>query len=116
MYIVKKKSILFNQTIFLECLKKNFPLVFIYRIQGEVYLKTSYGEIYNLIFFLKNHTECLYSQLIDLSFIDYPERKYRFEIFYNLLSLFYNHRIIVTASIMETFTLKSIVSIFPNSN
>ncbi len=116
MYNIKKKNKLKTQELFLEKLKENFPLLLTYSIQGESYIKTTYGYVYNLIYFLKNHSETLYNQLIDLSFVDYPERKYRFEVFYNLLSLMYNNRIVVTASIMETFTLKSIVSIFPNAN
>ncbi len=116
MYYQKKKYNLKNQEFFLEKIKENFPLIFTYSIQGEMYIKTTYGQIFNLIYFLKNHSETLYKQLIDLSFVDYPERKYRFEIFYNLLSVLYNNRIVVTASLMETFTLKSIVSIFPNAN
>lgn len=114
--VAKQAIIKKEQEFFLEKLKQNFPLIFTYRIKGELYIKSRYTFLWNLIFFLKNHTETMYAQLIDLSLVDYSERKYRFEIFYNLLSLQYNNRITVTTSVMETINLKSIVSIFPNAN
>ena len=39
--------------------------------------------------FLKKHSFTLMSQLTDLSMVDYPERKARFELFYGLLSFKY---------------------------
>ncbi len=115
--LLNKKDIVKQEHYkFLENLSENFPLIYIYRVKGELYLKSKANAVWNLIFFLKHHTETLYAQLIDLSLVDYPERKYRFEIFYNLLSLQYNNRVVVTSSVMETMYLQSIVSIFPNAN
>ena len=51
--------------------------------------------------------------MIDLSMIDYPERKYRFEIFYLLLSLKYNTRFVVTTFTKEGTYLDSVTNIYP---
>lgn len=116
MLLNKKTTVKQEHQKFLETLSENFPLIFYYRVKGEIYIKSKYMFLWNLICFLKIHTETLYEQLIDLSLVDYSERKYRFEIFYNLLSLRYNNRVVVTASFMEMVNLKSIVSLFPNAN
>ena len=51
--------------------------------------------------------------MIDLSMIDYPERKYRFEIFYLLLSIKYNTRFVVTSYTKEGTYFDSISNIYP---
>jgi NADH-quinone oxidoreductase subunit C len=51
--------------------------------------------------------------MIDLSMIDYPERKDRFEIFYLLLSLKYNTRFVVTTFTKEGTYLDSVTNIYP---
>jgi NADH-quinone oxidoreductase subunit C len=57
----------------------------------------------------------LYQQLIDLSFVDYPERKLRFEIFYNLLSVRYNNRLTILSSLSEDTYMDSVTSIYPSA-
>lgn len=58
----------------------------------------------------------MFQQLIDISAVDYPERRYRFELFYNLLSLKYNNRITVTTAISEDVSVESVTSIYPAAN
>ena len=40
--------------------------------------------------FLRDDSNCLFKQLIDLCGADYPERNRRFDVVYNLLSLSHN--------------------------
>jgi len=61
------------------------------------------------------HTNTLCSQLIDLSMIDYPERKYRFEVFYLLLSLKYNNRFVVSTFTKEGTYLDSITNLYSSA-
>jgi NADH:ubiquinone oxidoreductase subunit C len=68
------------------------------------------------MFFLKHHTHTLFSQLIDLSFVDYPERKFRFEVFYLLLSIKYNTRYTITSFTREGAYFDSISNIYPGAN
>jgi NADH:ubiquinone oxidoreductase subunit C len=47
--------------------------------------------------------------------IDYPERKYRFEVFYLLLSLKYNNRFVVSTFIKEGTYLDSITNLYSSA-
>lgn len=39
MYLTKKINIKKEQEFFLKKLKENFPLLFVYRVKGDLYLK-----------------------------------------------------------------------------
>lgn len=111
------KEIFVNEQFkFLKTLTTYFPSILFYSVGGEFYIKVDPTQVWNLIFFLKNHSQSLYTQVIDISAIDSIERKNRFEVFYCLLSMTYNNRITVTTSIPEGVVLDSIVSIFPAAN
>jgi len=47
--------------------------------------------------------------------VDYPERKYRFEIFYLLLSIKYNNRFVVTSFVKEDSYIDSVTSIYSSA-
>ena len=57
----------------------------------------------------------MFEQLSDLTAIDYPERKKRFSIVYQFLSVKHNNRIRVLCSISENETVPSLAKIFPSS-
>jgi NADH/F420H2 dehydrogenase subunit C len=100
----------------LALISKLFPRVLYYTQGRDFYVKTYHVWLWKLLFFLKYHTNTLYVQLIDLSCVDYPERKFRFEIFYNLLSITYNSRLVVTTNVAEGVAVDSVISIFPVAN
>ena len=87
-----------------------------YTVNGIQFLKIKHQEIKNILFFLKLHTTLLFVQLVDLSFIDYFERKFRFELFFNLLSIQYNSRLIVNSTLEEEISVTSTTTIYPNAN
>lgn len=97
-------------------LSKFFPNILHYKLLNSVHFKVAPKDVWNFMFFLKNHTHTLFSQLIDLSFVDYPERKFRFEVFYLLLSLKYNTRYTVTSFTREGAYFDSISNIYPSAN
>jgi NADH:ubiquinone oxidoreductase subunit C len=66
--------------------------------------------------FLTYHTNSLYKAVPDLTAVDYPENKERFEVIYNLLSTTFHHRIRVKTLIDETTPLPSLVDIFQGVN
>ena len=92
---------------------KFFPNILHYTVLEKTHFKVAPKDIWNFLYFLKTHTKTLCSQMIDLSMIDYPERKYRFEIFYLLLSLKYNTRFVVTTFTKEGTYLDSVTNIYP---
>jgi NADH dehydrogenase (ubiquinone) Fe-S protein 3 len=70
----------------------------------------------NLLFVLKSlklHTNTQYSVLTAVSGVDYPFRKRRFEVVYDLLSVKFNSRIRVKTFVDEVTPLVSAVSVFP---
>ena len=85
-------------------------------IKGEAVLYTSCRHLYELLFFLRNHTNALYHTIPDITAIDYPENKQRFEVVYNLLSPFYNHRIRIKTLVDEITPLPSLMSVYDGTN
>ncbi len=100
---------------FLKKLYTNFPIIFVFLLNKDLVVKISNQDLKNFLFFLKHHTECLFSQLMDISMVDYVEKKNRFEVFYNLLSLKYNMRLVVSSNITELTTLESVTQIYPSA-
>lgn len=88
----------------------------IYILKSEVIVYVYYKHIFQLIFFLKNHTYTRYNSLSDLCAVDFPNRLWRFEVVYNLLSIDFNSRIRIKAKVDELCSISSIVSILPGSN
>ena len=100
-----------------ETIIKNF------NYQLEFYTNNKYlgilvgnKKVYTLIKFLKEYKPLSFIQLIDISAIDYPSNETRFDIFYILLSLSLNKRILVKTSIKENQNVESITSIYKSAN
>ena len=71
--------------------------------------------VYPLLYFLKNHSNARFRILVDVCGVDYPSRKQRFEVVYNLLSVQFNARIRIKTSVDEITPLNSVVSIYPSA-
>jgi len=97
-------------------LKEYFPNILFYTIGNQQYIKILAENVWHFLYFIKNHTNTLFQQLIDLSLVDYPERKFRFEIIYNLLSIKYNTRLIITSATTEGSYFDSITNIYFGAN
>jgi NADH dehydrogenase (ubiquinone) Fe-S protein 3 len=63
--------------------------------------------------FLKHHSNTQYNLLTAVTGVDYPYRKRRFEVIYELLSVRFNSRIRVKTFVDEITPLTSAVSVFP---
>jgi len=92
-----------------------FPSSLVYSIQGDYFIKINKDEVNNLFIFLKRHTEFTFNQLIDITAIDHSERKLRFEVVYQLLSLSNQQRLTISLFIAEGTTLDTITSIYPSA-
>lgn len=71
--------------------------------------------VFPLLYFLKNHSNARFRVLVDVCGVDYPSRKQRFEVVYNLLSIQFNSRIRVKTSVDEITPMNSVVGIFPSA-
>lgn len=86
-------------------LKKNLPRLvknsFIY--YKQIHILTTRSNLLALLLFCKNHSLCLYKNLVDIIVYDVPGKVYRFCIIYALQSHLYNTRIFI-----YTYTNESI--------
>jgi NADH:ubiquinone oxidoreductase subunit C len=64
-------------------------------------IKTNSRNIYSLSLFFKKHSRCQYKTLVDLMTYDCPGKLRRFVLQYNLLSLDYNCRILISTQLAE---------------
>lgn len=69
-------------------------------------------NLYNLMFFLKKHTQSQFKLLSDMCTVDYPWKLNRFEVFYNILSIVFNCRLTISVNSNEQKALYSIRSLF----
>ena len=81
-----------------------------------LYLKIDCDDLVDVLTFLKNSPFAKFRQLVDITAVDYPEEKQRFQLIYLLLSHELNNRIILTYKINENEVIPSITEIFPSAN
>jgi len=106
-----------NQLIF-EYLRDTLPNRWVHKMERsehENILYTDTDYLFQLLWFLKNNSYTRFQVLIDICGVDYPSRKRRFEVVYNLLSTRYNSRIRVQTSVDEITRISSVVSLFPSA-
>ena len=83
---------------------------------GELTLLAKADEIAPLLAYLRDDPRCLFTTLIDICGVDYPERAKRFDVVYHLLSMKKNHRVRVKIQADEQTPVTSVVSLFPAAN
>ena len=74
------------------------------------------NNLIEVMIFLKTHSSTKFKQLIDITAVDYPNKKNRFRMIYLLLSHEFNKRIIVDFPLSENEKVFSITGIFPSAN
>jgi len=65
--------------------------------------------------YLRDHTNSQFKLLVDMTAVDYPAEKNRFEIVYNLLSVQFNARLRVKTLVNEVTPVASLVDIFQSA-
>ena len=91
-------------------------LLNIYSKENTTYLDINKNNLIEILKFLKTDNKCLFSQLIDLTAVDYINSKQRFEVVYILLSHKKNFRLIIKVLVGEKEKIPSICSIFNSAN
>lgn len=87
-----------------------------YRENQELTLVVQPSKVYEVLYFLKNHTNSQFKCLTEICGVDFPSRGARFEVVYCLLSLTYNTRIRVKTMVDETTPLESVTIIYSGAN
>jgi NADH/F420H2 dehydrogenase subunit C len=107
-----------QQETFLTSLKSILPFWIqnIVIVKNEIIIYTSTKHLNSLISFLYYHTNTLFQTIPDITAVDYPDQKLRFEVIYNLLSPIYSARIRIKILAGEADPVPSLVNIFPGAN
>jgi len=115
----------FSQTQLTDYLIKTVPKFITMAVQGPAQSNFLYQEptIYTtpenlvpLMYFLRDHVNLQFKTMIDITAVDFPERKARFEVVYHLLSPRWNNRIRVKVPVDELTPIPSTVPVFSSSN
>jgi len=83
---------------------------------GELTLEIEVSGILPTLSFLRDDPECPFALLLDITGVDWPQRKKRFDVVYHLLSLAGNRRIRLKVETDEDTPVPSAVGIFPAAN
>ncbi len=79
---------------------------------GELTLTVQASAIVKVLNYLRDDTNCLFTMLVDLCGVDYPEREKRFEVVYHLLSVRQNQRVRVKIATDEATPVPSVYGVF----
>ena len=79
---------------------------------GELMATVKRDSIRRVLTFLRDDPKCLFTMLVDICGVDYPDRAERFDVVYNLLSLKHNLRIRLKVATNEETPVPSAVSIY----
>ncbi|MEL6965045.1 MAG: NADH-quinone oxidoreductase subunit C [Pseudomonadota bacterium] len=80
--------------------------------RGELTIVVQANSIIRVLTHLRDDTNCLFTMLVDLCGVDYPEREQRFDVVYHLLSVRQNQRIRVKLTTDEATPVPSAYSVF----
>lgn len=80
--------------------------------KNELTLMGRREDILDILKFLRDDEKCKFTQLIDVTAVDYPSRPERFEVVYNLLSMSNNTRIRVKISASEETLVPTATKLF----
>lgn len=111
----KKKALSDFGLYVAECMPK-----YVQKLQmthtGELEILIAPEGVVPVMGFLKDNQAAQFTNLSDIAGVDFPSRKYRFEIVYNLLSVRYNSRVRVKTYTDELTPIDSIVCVHNAAN
>ena len=85
-------------------------------VHGEIELQVSAGNVAQLLLLVRDDRQAAFTQLIDLTAVDYPERKDRFDVVYQMLSMSNNMRLRIVATVGEGQAVPSVTGVFMAAN
>ncbi len=100
-------------------LKEKFlnEIVDVTQFRDQVFVSLKKEKIAGICRYLHDDPEIHMDFLADLCGVDYPEKRHRFEVVYNLYSLKYNHRLMLKAQLTEDDPyIDSVVDIWNGAN
>ena len=97
-------------------IKQLLPLLTYQKIQDEVIIVVEHTNLLFVLSFLKYHIGYQYTLLSCISCVYLLDKKYRFSVVYDLLSITYSKRIRIKIFLDEVTFATSVVSVFINAN
>jgi NADH/F420H2 dehydrogenase subunit C len=97
-------------------LNKLLPILKIQFHVNDISVVINKNNLIPILIFLKNNIQYQFKVLTCISGVDYPNKKYRFELTYELLSVRYNNRLRVKIFSDEISPIKSINNVYSASN
>jgi len=83
---------------------------------NQIYINIDSVDLIDVTLFIKTNKNTKFRQLIDITAVDYPEKKRRFKMVYLFLSHEFNQRLIMNYFINENEVVNSLTKIFPSAN
>ena len=83
---------------------------------GELTVQATASGLRLLVTYLRDNAACVFTTLVDITAIDWPERDDRFDVVYHFLSMPQNQRIRVKISVAEDEIVPSITDLHPSAN
>lgn len=102
-----------------EKIKEKFgvEIIEVSEFMGQVAISVKPGKIMDICRYLHDDPDLYMDYLADLCGVDYPDRKYRFEVVYNLFSIKHSHRIRIKALLQEKDpNIDSVVPVWAGAN
>ena len=99
-----------------QYLLKTLPIINYTLYKNELCINIPINKLIPILFFLKNHTNTQFKILSEICAVDYINKKKRFEIIYNLLSIRFNSRLKIKISLNELQPIDSIIVIYKSAN
>ena len=83
---------------------------------GELVVRCTSDDIIEVLTILRDEPSLAFDQLTDLTAVDYPNRPYRFELVYQLLSITHNRRMRVLVAVEDGNVVPSVLPVFNAAN
>ena len=85
-------------------------------VNGEIEVRVNSNDVVAVLAMLRDDRQAAFTQLIDLTAVDYPDRKYRFDMIYQMLSMQNNMRLRLVAAVGEGQAVPSATGVFLAAN
>ena len=85
-------------------------------VRGEIEARVNSSDVAAMLTWLRDDRQAAFTQLIDLTAVDYPDRKDRFVVVYQMLSMHNNMRLRLFATVGEGQAVPSATGVFLAAN
>ena len=85
-------------------------------VRDELEVRVDAANVPAVLSLFRDDAQAAFTQLIDLTAVDYPERKERFDMVYQMLSMRNNMRLRLVASVGQGQAMQSVTGVFMSAN